>query len=349
MKILAFETSCDETAVALVQVDGVGAATNKVVSERIYSQYKEHFDYGGVVPEIASRAHLERLPTLLKETLEEAETSADGIDGIVATTGPGLTGGLLMGTVFAKTLSMAWDKPFMGINHIEGHALSPLLTEPELNFPYLLLLVSGGHCQIVRVDGVGDYTTLGATRDDAAGECFDKAARVLGLGHPGGPAVEKAAQKGDARAFHFSVPKVEGLDFSFSGLKTAVLREARALKEANALMDEAVADLSAALQATIAKHLASKVKRALEETNLKNLVVAGGVAANQTIRDALEEVADKRQARLFAPPLSMCTDNAAMIGLVGGLRLPHNKNRDLTASVRPRWPLDEMESFEVEE
>ncbi|MDD9912640.1 MAG: tRNA (adenosine(37)-N6)-threonylcarbamoyltransferase complex transferase subunit TsaD, partial [Alphaproteobacteria bacterium] len=224
MKILGIETSCDETAVAIVDVANTATGKHTLISQEIYSQYKEHFDYGGVVPEIASRAHAERLSTLIRKALNKATYTKDNIDGIAVTVGPGLTGGLLMGLMFAKTLSMAWNKPMIGVNHIEGHVLSPLLEE-KIEFPYLVLLVSGGHCQFIKVEDIGVYEMLGGTRDDAAGECFDKAARLLNLGHPGGPALEKAAKQGDPLAFKLPKPKVDGLDFSFSGLKTAIAQK----------------------------------------------------------------------------------------------------------------------------
>ncbi len=336
MKILAFETSCDETAVAVVN-----AATREILADKIYSQTTEHLQYGGVVPEIASRAHLERLQPLTQTALNKAGLALEDIDAIAATIGPGLTGALLMGATFAKMLALTAKKPFLGVNHLEGHALSPLLTEPDLTFPYLLLQMSGGHCQFELIKGVGSYKTLGATLDDAVGECFDKSAKLLGLPYPGGPEIEKLATKGDDRAVAFPVAKKNsGLDFSFSGLKTSVRNYIQ--KQPN-LTKRAQADIAASFQYTIAKTLSKKTSLAFDVTNVSHFVIAGGVAANKTIRTALQTMCAERNVRFFAPPLKYCTDNAVMIAWTAGLRLlngdtPHTLN----ARVRPRWPLNEM-------
>lgn len=337
MKILGIETSCDETAVAVVDV-----ARQQVLAERVYSQFDEHEKYGGVVPEIASRAHLERLPTLTHAVLDEVGGAA-GVDAVAAAVGPGLVGALLMGATFGKTLALGWDKPFVGVNHLEGHALSPMLTEQGLDFPYLLLLVSGGHCQFVRVTGVGQYVTLGSTVDDAAGECFDKVGKLLGLGHPAGPQVEQLAKQGAVDSAMFRLPKDDGsLDFSFSGLKTAVRQQV----VGQTLSPLQQADVAASFQHTVATIMAKKAAQALQETGLKNLVVAGGVAANATIRSALEDVCVAQGAAFFAPPLKYCTDNAAMIAYAGGRQYQARGADTLAVRVVPRWPLDMLTTGE---
>jgi N6-L-threonylcarbamoyladenine synthase len=343
MLVLGIETSCDETAAAVVDVPA-----RRILSNVLYSQYKEHAAYGGVVPELASRAHLERLPALITQALAEARLQYAGLSAIAATTGPGLTTALLMGATFGKTLALSLGKPFLPTNHIEGHALSPHLTDPTLGFPYLLLLVSGGHTQLVMVRGVGRYETLGTTADDAAGEGFDKVGKLLGLPHPAGPAIEALAGDGNPAAIPLPLPKNDkSLDFSFSGLKTAV----RDLLANHPGVNRA--DLAASFQSTVAHILARKVGKALEHTGAQVLVAAGGVAANQAVRAALAETCAKNGARFSAPPPSLCTDNAAMIAYAAGLRLLKEGQNPLTqtlpygnlaTSTRPRWPLDEMSS-----
>ncbi|MFZ2620488.1 MAG: tRNA (adenosine(37)-N6)-threonylcarbamoyltransferase complex transferase subunit TsaD [Alphaproteobacteria bacterium] len=336
MKILGFETSCDDTSVAVVQVT---AGRGTIIAQHTYTQVEEHAKWGGVVPDIASRAHLEHLPRLYAQTLASANVTLAEIDGIAATVGPGLVGTLLMGSMFGKALAMGAGKPFIGVNHLEGHALSPLLMpDSPVTFPYLLLLVSGGHCVIVRVDGLGQYKTLGSTRDDAAGECLDKSARLLGL-RPSGAALEKAAQGGDPFAYPLPNPKVDGLDFSFSGLKTAIALQ---VQKAGALDDTARANMAASIQRAVATTIAYKVEKAVKETNLTTVVVAGGVAANAEVRTLLTTVCTRQGATLVVPPFALCTDNAAMIALAGGLRLQHQNVYDWGLPVRPRWPLDEM-------
>lgn len=331
MLVLGIETSCDETAAALVEVE-----TRRIVSSQVYSQLAEHAPYGGVVPEIASRAHLERLAPLTARTLENAGVPWSAIDAVATTVGPGLTTALAMGSTFGKTLALALNKPFLAVNHIEAHALTPHLTNPELAFPYLLLLVSGGHCQLVWVENVGRYKLLGTTLDDAVGECFDKVGKLLNLPHPAGPALEELAKRGQPGTVTLPSPKHDNtLDFSFSGLKTAVRDHLHGPNPAPA------ADIAASFQTIVAEALARKTKLALRQTGAQQVVVAGGVAANQTIRAALRQTCAEQGATFTAPPLNLCTDNAVMIAYAGGLRhLAGLENGNLGTPVRPRWPLE---------
>lgn len=332
MLVLGIETSCDETAAAVVD-----ASARRILSTVLYSQIKEHATYQGVIPEIASRAHLERLPHLMEQALAEASVQPRQLDAIAATTGPGLTTALMMGSTYAKTLALALGKPFLATNHIEGHALSPHLTDPALTFPYLLLLVSGGHTQVVMVHTPGHYEMLGTTVDDAAGECFDKTGKLLGLPHPAGPAIEQLAKQGNPDAIALPFPKNDGsLDFSFSGLKTAV-------RDIVTTTPHLVpADLAASFQHRVATIFAKKCGLALTQTKAPTLVAAGGVAANQAIRHALAETCHAHGATFSAPPPSLCTDNAAMIAYAAGLRhLNRLETGGLATPVRPRWPLNE--------
>lgn len=342
--IFAIETSCDETSTAVVNI-----ATRQILSQHIYTQLPEHAPYGGVVPEIASRAHLERLPHLAAETLKDSGLSWNDIDAVAATVGPGLTTALVVGTTFAKTLAVGLGKPFLATNHIEGHALSPLLAQTESgqalaesfledSQPYLLLLVTGGHCQLVNVTKPGHYETLGSTLDDAVGECFDKVGKLLGLPHPAGPAIEQLAKSGNPTAIQLPQPRTENpLAFSFSGLKTAVREMLMKNPDINP------ADLAASFQATVATILAKKTAAAIKQTGTKHVVVAGGVAANATIRAALLETCTNLNTTLTAPPLILCTDNAAMIAYAAGLRAQHGLSTgDITTRVLPRWPLEDM-------
>ncbi|MEM7329463.1 MAG: tRNA (adenosine(37)-N6)-threonylcarbamoyltransferase complex transferase subunit TsaD [Pseudomonadota bacterium] len=343
MTLLGIETSCDETAAAIVRRTADGQV--EILSEIVLSQIEQHAPFGGVVPEIAARAHADVTDTIVAAALQESGVELSDLDAIAATSGPGLIGGVMVGMMTGKALAMAAGKPFIPINHLEGHALSPRLAQ-ACAFPYLLLLVSGGHCQFIAVRGLGDYQRLGTTIDDAAGEAFDKLAKTLGIGFPGGPAVERLAQSGDPTRYALPRPLLNrpGLDMSFAGLKTAAAR----VVEAETLEAQDQADLCASFQAAIADCLAEKTRRALQkfaqatETDIR-LVVAGGVAANQTIRHALDEVAKEIGAILIAPPLRHCTDNAAMIALAGAERfaaglIPENGQ---AFSARPRWPLDE--------
>ncbi len=325
--VLGIESSCDETAAALVTTD------RRIVAQRIASQDAEHAPYCGVVPEIAARAHAERLAPMIEAVLADAGIELSDLDAIAATAGPGLIGGVMVGLVSAKALAMASEVPLIAINHLEGHALSPRLADPALEFPYVLLLVSGGHCQILRVDGVGQYLRLATTIDDALGEAFDKTAKILGLGFPGGPAVERLALEGNAKAVPLPRPLVGSGEphFSFAGLKSAVLRAKDSGKHADA-------DIAASFQQAALDCVLDRLRIALDASDAPALVVAGGVAANKTIRAALEGLASERGMRFVAPPPALCTDNAAMIAWAGCERLGQSDPLDFVA--RPRWPLD---------
>jgi N6-L-threonylcarbamoyladenine synthase len=328
--ILGIESSCDETAVALVTSD------RRVLAHRLATQEAAHRPYGGVVPEIAARAHVEVLPSLVSQTLEEAGVALAKVDAIAATAGPGLVGGVMVGLVTAKGLALAAGKPLVAVNHLEGHALSPMLTAPDLRFPYLLLLVSGGHCQLLSVEGLGRYRRLATTIDDAAGEAFDKTAKLLGLGFPGGPAVERAAAEGDVAAVPLPRPLVGSAEphFSFAGLKSAVLRA----RESGRYRPE---DIAASFQQAAVDCLTDRTARALELVpGASALVVAGGVAANKAVRAALAGLAQGRGLPFVAPPLWLCTDNAAMIAWAGALRFEAGLTDPLDAPARARWPLD---------
>ena len=333
--VLGIESSCDETAAALV------TSGRAILAQRIASQDDAHRPYGGVVPEIAARAHAERLAPLIAATLADAGMTLADVDAIAATAGPGLIGGVMVGLVTGKALAMAGDKPLIAINHLEGHALSPRLADATLAFPYLLLLASGGHCQLLLVEGVGRYRRLATTIDDALGEAFDKTAKMLGLGYPGGPAVERLAATGDARKVPLPRPLLGSSEphFSFAGLKSAVLRARDAM---GAAYD--AADIAASFQQAAVDCVIDRTRRALDTTGeVSALVVASGVAANQAIRGALEALAADYGLRFVAPPLSLCTDNAAMIAWAGVERLGP-KGGDWAApldfAARPRWPLD---------
>lgn len=335
--VLGLETSCDETAVALVDSD------RRIVGERLLSQIAEHTPFGGVVPEIAARAHLDYLDRLIAETMAEAGLGYADLAAVAATAGPGLIGGVIVGVTTAKAIALAHGLPFIGVNHLEGHALTARLTD-DVAFPYLLLLVSGGHCQLLAVEGVGRYRRLGTTIDDAVGEAFDKTAKLLGLGFPGGPAVEKAALNGKPDRFALPRPMLgrPGCDFSLAGLKTAVRLAAEKLGDAR---EQDIADLCASFQAAIGDVLVDRCKRALEvfaaeHLGSPTLVVAGGVAANAYLRRRLLDMAEKNGARLVAPPARLCTDNAAMIAWAGMERLRLGQLDTLDLAPRPRWPLD---------
>lgn len=328
--ILGLESSCDETAAALVTADG------RILAHRLATQEDAHRPYGGVVPEIAARAHVEALSPLVEAALADAKMTLADVDVIAATAGPGLIGGVMVGLVTGKALAHAADKPLIAVNHLEGHALSPRLANPTLQFPYLLLLVSGGHCQLLHVKGPGDYARLATTIDDAAGEAFDKTAKLLGLGYPGGPQVEKAAAGGDRRAVPLPRPLVGTAEphFSFAGLKSAVMRAVQSGQYATQ-------DIAASFQQAVIDCLVDRTRRALgDSAGATALVVAGGVAANQAIRAALEELAAAHDLPFVAPPLWLCTDNAAMIAWAGAERYKAGLIDDLTVPARPRWPLD---------
>ena len=328
--ILGIESSCDETAVALVRAD------RTIVAQAVASQDADHRPFGGVVPELAARAHVEALTPMIARVLADGGVRLLQVDAVAATAGPGLIGGVMVGLVTAKALCLAAKKPLLAVNHLEGHALSPRLIDAELRFPYLLLLVSGGHCQLLAVAGVGHYRRLATTIDDAVGEAFDKTAKILGLGFPGGPAVEAAARSGDPRAVPLPRPLTGSPEphFSFAGLKSAVLR-------AHATGAFSVADLAASFQAAAVDCLVDRTARALAAMpEATALVVAGGVASNRVVRTALAGLADTHGTKFVAPPLWLCTDNAAMIAWAGIERLALGLIDGLDAPARPRWPLD---------
>lgn len=336
--MLGIETSCDETAVAIV------TGARDIRANMVLSQ-QEHKTYGGVVPEVAARAHLNHIDGLIAGALEKSGMTLDDIDAIAVTAGPGLIGGVLVGAVTAKAIAAVRGLPILAVNHLEGHALTARLTD-DVPFPYLLLLVSGGHSQILMVEDVGKYKRLGSTIDDAVGEAFDKTAKLMGLGYPGGPAVERmAAQCKDIKAARarFPLPRPmlgkDGCDFSFSGLKTAVRRLVEDLPP-GAVPQETAADICASFQATVAEILVDRLENALDIAPAPSLVVAGGVAANKTLRAALEKLAAQRGLRFVAPPLNLCTDNAAMIAWAGIERFSRGLSDDINFPVHARWPLD---------
>ena len=328
--ILGLESSCDDTAAALVTSD------RRILAHRTHSQHEAHAPFGGVVPEIAARAHVEILPRLIKEALDEAGKSVEEVDAIAATAGPGLIGGVMVALLAGKGIALATGKPLVAVNHLEGHALSPRLIDPDLEFPYLLLLVSGGHCQILEVRGVGSYRRLATTIDDAAGEAFDKSAKLLGLPYPGGPAIEALAAEGDSTAVPLPRPLVGSGEphFSFAGLKSAVQR-------AVASGEHRPEDIAASFQLAVIDCLVDRTRLALQSSDAPALVVAGGVAANRAIRSALEQLASQNGRRFSVPPGWLCTDNAAMIAWVGAERFERGMTDPLDAPARARWPLDE--------
>ena len=338
--ILGIESSCDETGVALYHTE------RGLLAHVLYSQVAMHSEYGGVVPELASRDHIRHVLPLIRAVAQEAGCTLQDVDAIAYTQGPGLSGALLVGASIACALAYALDVPTIGMHHLEGHLLSPLLSDPALKFPFVALLVSGGHTQLMRVDGVGQYILLGETLDDAAGEAFDKSAKLLGLGYPGGPELAKLADRGQPGRFKLPRPMLHSgdLDFSFSGLKTAVLTLTRQHKLAEQSLDEQTrADIAHAAQEAIVDVLVSKALSALKQTGLKQLVVAGGVGANQQLRSQLNQTASKRGFRVFYPSLEFCTDNGAMIAFAAALRLQQQEaRRDYRFNVKPRWDLQQI-------
>lgn len=345
MKILGIETSCDETAAAIVEGDGTGAGN--IISNVVLSQLEDHRPFGGVVPEIAARAHLDHLDSIIARALIDADLGLDAIDGIAATSGPGLIGGVHVGCITAKAIASAKSIPFIAVNHLEAHALTARLTD-GVAFPYLLLLVSGGHCQLLTVERLGGYTLLGGTIDDAIGEAFDKTAKLLGLGFPGGPAVQDAAGRGDANRFKLPRPLKgrEGCDFSFSGLKTAVRQIALKLDKPPNKQD--IDDLAASFQSAVCDTVVDRCKNAFTQFESKLggtppvLVAAGGVAANRALRSTLEEICAAGNIRLVIPPPALCTDNAAMVAWTGLERLRAGLTSPLNFQPRPRWQLSEL-------
>ena len=333
MKVLGIETSCDETGIAIY--DG---NSHQIISEKLFSQAAKHSDYGGVVPELASRDHVKKLIPLLSETIKESGINADALDGIAYTAGPGLRGPLLTGAALAQALALGWEIPCIGVHHMEAHLLINLLEDPAPSFPFLTLLISGGHCLIIRADNFSEYKVLGQSRDDAVGEAFDKVAKLLGLGYPGGPKIEELATRGDPNAFDFPRPmtKESHLDFSFSGLKTAVLYSFRSEKNPS---DTFKADLAASFQEAVADTLFLKSQLAIAQNGLDQLVIGGGVASNKYIRKRLIE--GLQGNKIFFPPINRCTDNGAMVAVTGHYRLS-KKNISNDIVIRPKWNLSEL-------
>ncbi|MBT9514370.1 MAG: tRNA (adenosine(37)-N6)-threonylcarbamoyltransferase complex transferase subunit TsaD [Acidovorax sp.] len=338
--ILGIESSCDETGVALVR--STGNAVPTLLSHALHSQIEMHQAYGGVVPELASRDHIRRVLPLATQVLTESGLSLTDVDVVAYTRGPGLAGALLVGAGVACALGAALDKPVLGVHHLEGHLLSPFLSADPPEFPFVALLVSGGHTQLMRVDGVGRYEILGETIDDAAGEAFDKSAKLMGLGYPGGPALSRLAEQGSATAFKLPRPLLHSgdLDFSFAGLKTAVLTQAKKLGDE---LEARKADLAASTEAAIVDVLVKKTLTALKQTGLKRVVVAGGVGANRHLRAQLNAACAAAKVRVHYPELHLCTDNGAMIAMAAAMRLQAGQqqaNADYAFDVKPRWPLD---------
>lgn len=339
MLVLGIETSCDETGVALYDTK------QGLLADALYSQIKLHEQYGGVVPELASRDHLRKLSPLLAEVCAKAQISLQDIDALAYTAGPGLIGALMTGACFAKSLALGLNIPALGVHHLEGHLLAPLLDANPPEFPFVALLVSGGHTQLIQVTKLGEYELLGESLDDAAGEAFDKTAKLLGLGYPGGPELAKLALSGTPQRFTFPRPMTNrpGLDFSFSGLKTAVLTQVRQLEQTRELTVADKADIAWAFEDALVSTLVIKCKRALQQTKMQRLVVAGGVSANQKLREELTKLATGMGAEVHYPALAYCTDNGAMIALAGALRLQAGQSDgDKPLSLRPRWPLTEL-------
>ena len=336
MRILGIETSCDETGVAVYDSD------RGLLAHRLYSQIELHADYGGVVPELASRDHVRKIIPLLKELLADAGSRLEDLDGVAYTAGPGLAGALMVGAVFGRTLAWSLGIPAVGVHHMEGHLLAPMLEANPPAFPFIALLVSGGHTQLMRVDGIGRYELLGESIDDAAGEAFDKVAKMLKLDYPGGPAVARLAEQGDDSRFNFPRPMLDrpGLDFSFSGLKTAVLNAQNNTED----YPKKKADIAASFQAAAIDTLSRKCERALKESGVKRLVVAGGVSANKLLRAKLADMVQRHKAEVFYPALPFCTDNGAMIAFAGCQRLLEGEQQSLLIKVRPRWPMTELEA-----
>jgi N6-L-threonylcarbamoyladenine synthase len=334
MRILGIETSCDETGVAIYD-DQQG-----LLSHQLYSQIKLHADYGGVVPELASRDHVKKTLPLIREALKEAGLTKDDIDGVAYTAGPGLVGALLVGATIGRSLAFAWDVPAVPVHHMEGHLLAPMLEDNPPPFPFIALLVSGGHTMIVEVKNIGDYTILGESIDDAAGEAFDKTAKLMGLDYPGGPLLSRLAEKGTPGRFKFPRPMTDrpGLDMSFSGLKTFAANTI----SANDDSEQTRADIAYAFQEAVCATLVIKCKRALQQTGLKRVVIAGGVSANKQLRIELETLATKIGGDVYYPRTEFCTDNGAMIAYAGMQRLKNGDTAPLSVKAMPRWPIDQL-------
>ena len=343
MRVLGIETSCDETGVAIYDTAFTGG--RGLLADALYSQIAMHAEYGGVVPELASRDHTHKLLPLIEQVLKDANLTRQDLDGIAYTAGPGLVGALMVGASTAHGMAKALNIPVLGVHHMEGHLLAPMLEDDAPEFPFVALLVSGGHTQLVEVQGLGHYQLLGESVDDAAGEAFDKAAKMLGLAYPGGPLVAKLAEQGDPKRFRFPRPMTDrpGLDFSFSGLKTHTLTAIRQLEAAGELDEQAKADVARAFEEAVVDTLVIKCRRALDQTGLKRIVMAGGVSANTRLRERLALETQKRQARAYYPRGRFCTDNGAMIAYVGAQRLAAGERDDNgIMQATPRWPLDTL-------
>ncbi|AWS50715.1 MULTISPECIES: tRNA (adenosine(37)-N6)-threonylcarbamoyltransferase complex transferase subunit TsaD [Providencia] len=338
MRVLGIETSCDETGIAIYDDE------HGLLANQLYSQIKVHADYGGVVPELASRDHIRKTVPLIQAALKEANLTSQDIDAVAYTAGPGLVGALMVGATVGRSLAFAWNVPAVAVHHMEGHLLAPMLEEKSPEFPFVALLVSGGHTQLISVTGIGEYELLGESIDDAAGEAFDKTAKLLGLDYPGGPVLSRMAEQGTAGRFVFPRPMTDrpGLDFSFSGLKTFA---ANTIRE-NADDDQTRADIARAFEDAVVDTLAIKCKRALEQTGFKRLVMAGGVSANRALRAKMEDVLKQRGGEVFYARPEFCTDNGAMIALAGLIRLKGGTTTGLGVTVRPRWPLAELPPLE---
>ncbi len=338
MLILGLETSCDETGVALYDTE------KGLLSHALYSQVDVHAEYGGVVPELASRDHVRKTLPLVEQVLSDAQCGPQAIEGVAYTAGPGLMGALMVGATLARGLARGWGVPALGVHHMEGHLLAPMLEADPPQFPFVALLVSGGHTQLVRVDGIGRYRMLGESLDDAAGEAFDKAAKMLGLPYPGGPHIARLAPEGDPQRFDFPRPMVNrpGLDFSFSGLKTHTLTTIRQLEADGELSDQDRADVARAFEEAVVSTLVIKCRRALEQEHLSRLVMAGGVSANRNLRAQLQKALGARGAQVYYPAMEFCTDNGAMIAYAGAQRLAAGQCDGVEVQVRPRWPMTEL-------
>lgn len=336
MLILGIETSCDETGIALFDSE------KGLLADALYSQIAVHAEYGGVVPELASRDHIRKTLPLVKQVFAEASITAQDLDGVAYTAGPGLAGALLVGAGIARSLAYGWDIPAVAVHHMEGHLLAPMLEENPPEFPFVALLVSGGHTMLVKVEGIGQYQLLGDSLDDAAGEAFDKTAKMLGLAYPGGPAVAKLAEKGEVGKYKFPRPMCDrpGLDFSFSGLKTFTLNTLNKSDKT----EQTKADIACAFETAVVETLAIKCRRAIKETNSTRLVIAGGVSANTHLRQKLEEMVKKEKAQVYYPRLEFCTDNGAMIALAGCQRLVAGQHENLEFFAKPRWDLETLEA-----
>lgn len=341
MKVLGIETSCDETGVAIYD-DKQG-----LIANQLYSQIKLHADYGGVVPELASRDHIRKTIPLIQAALKEANLTSSDIDAVAYTAGPGLIGALMVGASIGRSLAYAWNVPAIAVHHMEGHLLAPMLENNPPEFPFVALLVSGGHTQLISVTGIGQYQLIGESIDDAAGEAFDKTAKLLGLDYPGGAKLSKLAEQGDATRFHFPRPMTDrpGLDFSFSGLKTAAANIIHQNTSNDSIDAQTKADIARAFEDALVDTLVIKSRRALEQTGFKRLVIAGGVSANKTLRQKLTELMQQRKGHVYYPRLEFCTDNGAMIAYAGMIHVKEQPSTELAINVKPRWSLNALVSI----